>query len=740
MKLKGYKLGLITLSALIAGTVFLPAQGTLHAKNVNAAEQTSQHATNKQLSVEQDSRETVKKLIDQAANQKDVPGVIVGVTKKGQKWSYASGESTIHDKTPVKTNFHFRIGSTTKTFVATVVLQLAGENKLNLDDSIEKWLPGVVQGNGYDASKITIRQLLNHTSGIANYTANESFMKDLQSSLHKNFTAEQLVRAGISTKPSFAPGSSWEYSNTNTVLAGLIIRKVTGETYGEQIKKRIIDPLKLKGTSVPGSSTHLPSPHARGYYKLQGKLLDTTEMNTSWANAAGDMISTVDDLNTFFGALLGGQLVKPELLKQMMTTVEAPLLGKYGLGIYETKLPNGTSFWGHGGNLPGFSTMAGGIAGGEHVIALSTNLLSDKDALHHIDIIAEEFGGTESKTKRVQTQLDNITKLGIVGATAVTYEQGKFQGYASGKADIATGRKMGTDERFRIASITKTFVATVVLQLAGENKLDLEDSVEKWLPGVVQGNGYDGSKITIRQLLNHTSGIANYTNVLFKDPNNKDALYRNYTAEELVAIGLKEKAFSEPGAVSNYSNTNYVLLGQLIQKVTGETYDQQIEKRIIEPLNLNDTFLPGSSTLIPGSKHARGYIYFQKKLKDVTQINPSWGNAAGEVISTGQNLSTFMSALLGGKLLKEEQLKQMLTAVKTADGEEYGLGIYPMKLPNGQVLWGHDGGIDGYSNLVLGTPDGERVMVLSINSQPDSSKTEKAVLDSMYSAFVEEFK
>ncbi|TVX86778.1 serine hydrolase domain-containing protein [Paenibacillus agilis] len=739
MKFKGYKLGLITLSALTAGTVLLPTQGTLHAEKANAAQQISQHSTNKQVANAHDNRSSVKKIIDQAANQKDIPGVIVGVTKNGQKWSYASGEATIHDKTPVKTNFHFRIGSTTKTFTATVILQLAGEKKLNLDDTVEKWLPGVVQGNGYDASKITIRQLLNHSSGIANYTSDETFGKDMLANPYKSYTAEELVRIGISIKPSFTPGTSWEYSNTNTVLAGLIIKKVTGETYGQQIKKRIIDPLQLSGTSVPGTSTHVPGPHARGYNYQSDKLVDMTEFNPSTADAAGGMISTVDDLNTFFQALLGGKLLEPEMLQQMLTGVQSPL-GKYGLGIYETKLSNGVSLWGHGGNIPGFSTMAGGVEGGKHVIALNTNVLSESAGIHHINIITEEFNGTESKTKRVQEQLDNITKHGVVGAAAVTYNQGKVQGYASGKADITTGRKMGSDERFRIGSITKTFVATVVLQLAGENKLNLDDSVEKWLPGVVKGNGYDGNKVTIRQLLNHTSGINNYTAVLFKDPNNLDSLYRNYKAEELVEIGLKEKPLFKPGTAFSYSNTNYVLIGQIIKKVTGETYDQQIEKRIIEPLNLNETFLPGSSTLIPGSKHARGYVYFHQKLKDVTQMNPSWGNAAGDMISTGQDLSTFMSALLGGKLLKEEQLKQMLTAVKTEQVGDYGLGIFSMKLPNGQVLWGHNGGIHGYGSFAFGSVDGKHIMVLNVNSSPDSEEKAKAVIDSVDSAYAEEFK
>ncbi|MBD8499433.1 beta-lactamase family protein [Paenibacillus sp. CAU 1523] len=728
---------MLTLSALTAGTLLLPAQGILHAENVSAVEKTYQPSSNKNVNVSQHNRESIKKLIDQAASRKDVPGVIAAVTKNGQKWSYTSGEASVHDKQPVKTNFHFRIGSTMKTFTATVILQLAGEKKLNLDDTVEKWLPGVVQGNGYDASKITIRQLLNHSSGIANYTADEAFGKDMLANPYKSYTAEELVRIGVRMKPSFSPGTRWEYSNTNTVLAGLIIKKVTGETYGQQIKKRIIEPLQLSGTSVPGNSSHIPGPHARGYNYQSGKFVDMTEFNPSAANAAGDMISTVDDLNTFFQALLGGELLKPEMLQQMLTGVQSPD-GQYGLGIYETKLSNGVSFWGHGGNIPGFSTMAGGVEGGTHVIALNTNVLSDSDALDHINIIEEEINGASSKAELIQKQLDRITKQSAPGVIAVTYNQGKFQGYASGKADIKTGRKLESDARFRIGSITKTFVATVILQLAGENKLDLDDSVEKWLPGVVKENGYDGSKITIRQLLNHTSGISDYTAILFEDPNNLDSLYRTtFKAEELVKMGLKEKPLFNPGTSFSYSNTNYVLLGQIIEKVTGETYDQQIEKRIIEPLQLNDTFLPGSSTLIPGSKHGRGYISRNNTWFDITEINPTIANAAGDMISTGQDLTTFLSALLGGELLKQEQLRQMLKI--GSEGADNGLGIFKQTLPNGQVIWGHNGEIEGYSGELFGTTDGKHIVAININALPSTDEDVKVIMDAINSVFAVEF-
>ncbi|MGG3495624.1 serine hydrolase domain-containing protein [Peribacillus simplex] len=324
---------------------------------------------------------------------------------------------------------------------------------------------------------------------------------------------------------------------------------------------------------------------------------------------------------------------------------------------------------------------------------------------------------TQRGHNSVKQAMRDTLQLGFPGILAKTSEGGKTWGYAAGVANLSTKKPMKTDFRFRIGSVTKTFTATVVLQLAGENRLSLDDSIEKWLPGVIQGNGYNDKQITIRQILNHTSGIAEYSRS--KDADFMDTK-KSYTAEELVKMGISLPPDFDPGKGWSYSNTGYVLLGILIEKVTGNSYAEEIENRIIEPLELSDTFLPGNSSVIPGTKHARGYSQPDEasEIKDVTYYNPSAASSAGDMISTADDLNKFFSSLLNGKLLKEQQLKQMLTTVSTGrDGiDGYGLGIYETKLPNGVSIWGHTGGILGFSTIAGGTLGGKHTLVVSLNS------------------------
>ncbi|HHL0973473.1 TPA: serine hydrolase domain-containing protein [Bacillus cereus] len=324
---------------------------------------------------------------------------------------------------------------------------------------------------------------------------------------------------------------------------------------------------------------------------------------------------------------------------------------------------------------------------------------------------------TQRDRNSVKEAMRDTLKLGYPGILAKTSEGGKTWSYAAGVADLSNKKAMKTDFRFRIGSVTKTFTATVVLQLAGENRLNLDDSIEKWLPGVIQGNGYDDKQITIRQLLNHTSGIANYTRS--KDFNMMDTK-KSYTAEGLVKMGISMPPDFAPGKSWSYSNTGYVLLGILIEKVTGNSYAEEIENRIIEPLELANTFLPGNSSVIPGTKHARGYIQLDgaSETKDITYYNPSMGSSAGDMISTADDLNKFFSYLLGGKLLKEQQLKQMLTTVPTGVGElgDSGLGIFKMKLSNGESIWGHGGTIPGFLTFAGGTLGGKHTLAVNLNS------------------------
>ncbi|MGH0594490.1 serine hydrolase domain-containing protein [Bacillus pretiosus] len=365
---------LASLAVLLAGTTLFTPGFTVKAES-------TQNITSPSQAHDQKNRNGWKQVMQETV-QLGTPGILAKTSNNGKTSNYTAGVADLYNKKPMKSDYRFRIGSVTKTFTATTVLQLVGENRVQLDDPIEKWLPGLIQGNGYDGNQITIRQLLNHTSGIAEYLKSKD--ADIMNS-KKTYTAEEIVKIGLSLSPDFSPGKEWLYSNTGYVILGMLIEKITGNSYAEEIEKRIIEPLDLSNTFLPGNSPVIPGKnHARGYMKIDetSELKDMTYYNPSLANSAGDMISNADDLNKFFSFLLGGKLLKERELKEMLTTVpieEKGLGDGYGLGIYETKLPNGVSVWGHGGSIPGFTTFAGGVMGGKHTLAVNINSLGAID-------------------------------------------------------------------------------------------------------------------------------------------------------------------------------------------------------------------------------------------------------------------------------------------------------------------------------------------------------------------------
>ncbi|MEV0675298.1 serine hydrolase domain-containing protein [Actinosynnema sp. NPDC050436] len=261
--------------------------------------------------------------------------------------SHAAGEAQVDG--------HFRIGSVTKTFVATVVLQLVDEGRVGLDDPIARYVHGVPKGE-----VITVRQVLDHTSGLYDYAHEQGWSTNRWrgAARFRSYRPRDLLDVAFSHPSNFEPGSGWRYSNTNYVVAGLLVERVTGRPYGAEVTRRIIDPLGLRHTSVPGHLPWLPRPHARGYAEVAGRLVDATLMNPSLDWAAGEMISTTADLDRFLDALLGGRLLEPASLAAMRTTRETGSIFGYGLGLQRFDLPCGRSVWGHGGELIGYLTYA----------------------------------------------------------------------------------------------------------------------------------------------------------------------------------------------------------------------------------------------------------------------------------------------------------------------------------------------------------------------------------------------
>ncbi|WP_309223401.1 serine hydrolase domain-containing protein [Micromonospora sp. CP22] len=294
-----------------------------------------------------------------AVPEAGAPGVLVAVRDGRHDWRDAAGQAYLIKPRPMQPQMRHRIGSITKTFVATTVLQLVDEGRLGLDDPIGAWLPDIVPGEL--GTQVTVRMLLNHTSGIGNYT---NAMLDSYASIDRmrvtTYAPAELVATGLAMPPTNAPGAGFSYSNTNYVLAGLLIEKVTGKNAAAEVQRRILRPLKLNGTSFPGTDPTIRGPHSGAYFAPFG-VRDLSEFNMSWGWTAGEMIATTADLNTFFRALLGGDLLSPATLDEMLTGVpmlpEVPEAGRYGLGIYSLPTPCG-EFWGHDGAVIGHLTIS----------------------------------------------------------------------------------------------------------------------------------------------------------------------------------------------------------------------------------------------------------------------------------------------------------------------------------------------------------------------------------------------
>jgi D-alanyl-D-alanine carboxypeptidase len=281
------------------------------------------------------------------------PGVVVGIWIPGEgTYVTAKGYGDPATRQPMRVSDHMRIGSITKTFTVTALLILANEDKIVLDDPVSKYFGFVPNGKS-----ITLRMLANMTSGLFNYTEDEAWQKQMLGDTKRLWTPRELVNVGLAHPPYFEPGKGWHYSNTNTVLLGMIIEKVTGKPVAQVYHEKIFKPLSLNQTSWPTSSA-MPAPFAHGFtiQTLDNTRADATFRNPSWAFTAGEMISTMRDLKTWVESYATGSLISPELQKERMTWVTlSPNTPEraYGMGI---GIDHG--WLGHTGELPGYNTCA----------------------------------------------------------------------------------------------------------------------------------------------------------------------------------------------------------------------------------------------------------------------------------------------------------------------------------------------------------------------------------------------
>jgi D-alanyl-D-alanine carboxypeptidase len=279
--------------------------------------------------------------------------------------------------------------------------------------------------------------------------------------------------------------------------------------------------------------------------------------------------------------------------------------------------------------------------------------------------------GTDQR--RLQRDVEAIHAAGATGVLAQVEAPRAFGVARAGTADVKTGEPVPWDAYYRIGSTTKTFTATVALQLVAENKLELSDTVERWLPRLVRGNGNDGARITVQNLLRQTSGLNDYDEELpwirqFTPERFRQERFHAFVPEELVALAMKRRPqwlpdAADPGRETRwgYSNTNYVLAAMIIERVTGHSLAQEINDRIIAPLGLQDTLMAGTSAHLPRPR-ATAYTQFPGRpdLIDTTLFVPL---PDAPLISTTADVNTFLQALLSGRLLPAAQLAEMKRTV-----------------------------------------------------------------------------
>jgi len=331
-----------------------------------------------------------------------------------------------------------------------------------------------------------------------------------------------------------------------------------------------------------------------------------------------------------------------------------------------------------------------------------------------------------SGTRVMQDVARYVHKAGSPGYVARIDDGHRVAVTASGLADTATGRRIKGDDQFEIGSNTKTFTAVLALQQVDRGQLNLDTPVQKYLPGVVP----NGKNITVRMLLNHTSGLFSYTS----DPGFFNELVNNpqrvWTERELLAVAFKHPPTAAPGKSWSYSNTNYIVIGMILQKQTGKNMADLVEQRIVRPLHLTRSYYANPRATNTGPGYAHGYAVSFAKGKPTYADASTYpiggaGGAAGAIISTTTDLSRFFSAVLRGKLFSQHQLTQMKTTVALPAQFPikggYGLGLLKMDSACGTV-WGHGGDTQGHHSSAVVSADGRRTAIADSTSNPSDAE------------------
>ena len=677
-------------------------------------------------------------VLDQQRQRGVIPGIGAAITfPDGSIWSSGSGDASVTANEPATGDVPFVVGSISKTFATAVIMQLAGEGKLGLDDPLSNWLPDYP-----NAANITIRELLHHTSGIFDYFDAPNYNTLVFQTMAGHSWTPTEILSTFAHAPYFAPGTAYHYSNTDFILLGLVIENITGQKLGDAYQQRLFGPLGLTDTYFQGNGPP-PSNAAQGYIErangpkeqsdTSGYRPTISAATVAWA--AGGIDASAKDIALWGDDLYGGHVVDQQYLAQMeqWTYYPPPIDETYGLGT-RSRVIQGERVFGHTGSIRGFDAAMWHFPQTDMTISVLTNLGHIEanpiaDALAAVAYPAAQGTGVAGPTGRLTLASSDAAQLQQIldqqrGArhipgigAAVIFPDGSIWKSGSGFAQLTTHAAATANIPFVVGSITKTFVTATIFELADEGKLSIDDPLSNWLPDYP-----DADQITLRELLGHTSGVYNY----FENSKYNKRVFQTdkthyWTPQEILA-DFVGKPYCDPGTCFHYSNTGFILLGLVIEQVTGLPLGRVFKQRFFKPLGLKHTYFQG--TAAPPSTSARGYLYKAgawREWSDATNYRPTisaasvaW--AAGGIVSSARDIAKWSAALYGGHVVTADDLAQIENFDYAPGSDEtYGLGTWSRVDANGVRMFGHTGSLRGFDAATWYYPDAGLTVVVLTN-------------------------
>lgn len=670
----------------------------------------------------------ISQLLEQAMKDTrfNIPGLSLTLATRCGDIYYSKGFANLESDMPIAHQTYFRVGSVTKAFTGYLIMILAQQNLLSVNNTVGELLPELRQKlPQFKLDNITVRQLLNHTSGIPTYTSlNKGIYESVLQNPTRIWSHDDIIEAISKTKLLFPSGTNFNYSNSNYYLLGLIVEKVTHTTYEDAMKNFVIRPLGLNHTFVPSpGESALPIQAARGYMEIDtsnSNLRDFSSVDPSYPWAAGSIISTTSDLAKFAKALYERRLLVGRFRDELYFPVPEVPGYYYGVGI----IKNENDFTlGHEGNIFGFECssrylLKSGIALGMCVnrslfdSTLPPDSSIDTVIVEKIISAINSYPSSQIAQKISNEKIESLRRKGNIKGLQLSIIQGMEQ--ANFKYGTNGNAQWTDHDLLRIASVSKSFIAALVIKLAERGELNITDTLDKYLKAKVLPK-IDQKKITIGDLLRHSSGVADYFTESFiqkilKEPG-------RIKTEEDALLAVKElPSLFPPGTKVSYSNTNYILLGMILDSIAKKhkmlNHSTLLREIILAPFALQSTFYENKEQKLYKDKNiASGFLDEQDYLK----TQQGYGLANGGLLSTVSDVSSFFAGLfktsLGEKMIPLE-------------GESFGYGLYRLSPKTAPAFVGHTGEFAGYLSFAAYNPVTHMTIVGFADDSSEKAKEE----------------